>query len=118
MRETKRPINTHRAYHAHVYFDETTARFAKKLCEKVSTKFKLSIGHFHTQALGPHPCWSCQITFGTKDFNDLIPWLDTHRQKLTILVHALTGDDIKDHTDFAYWLGDSVELNLDFFKEL
>ncbi|WP_413616362.1 DOPA 4,5-dioxygenase family protein [Halomonas cupida] len=27
--------------------------------------------------------------------------------------HALTGDDLADHTKYAYWLGDSVEVNLD-----
>ncbi|MFT6386693.1 MAG: DOPA 4,5-dioxygenase [Cellvibrionaceae bacterium] len=62
--------------------------------------------------VGPHPCWSCQITFGTNDFDILIPWLHTNRQNLTIFVHTLTGDDVKDHTELAYWLGDVVELNL------
>jgi len=27
-------------------------------------------------------------------------------------VHALTGDDLADHTTYAYWLGDAVELDL------
>ncbi len=36
-----------------------------------------------------------------------------HRGGLSVLVHALTGDDIADHTQYAYWLGDSVEINLE-----
>jgi DOPA 4,5-dioxygenase len=66
--------------------------------------------------IGPHPCWSCQITFGTKDFDRFIPWLEQQRHGLTVLVHALTGNDLRDHTEFAYWLGDPVELNLGMFK--
>lgn len=112
----KRPVNIHKAYHAHVYFDETTAEEAQNLCEQIAQQFDLRVGHFHKQLVGPHPCWSCQITFGKKDFETFIPWLDTHRQALTVFVHGLTGDDIKDHTDFAYWLGDEVALNLSFFN--
>lgn len=33
----------------------------------------------------------------------VISWLDASRADLTVLVHALTGDDLKDHTELAYW---------------
>ena len=79
-------------------------------------KFGLKVGHFHEKLVGPHPCWSCQITFGIRDFESFIPWLEEQRQNLTILVHGLTGNDLQDHTEFAYWLGEPVELNLDMFK--
>ena len=116
MKETKRPINLHKAYHAHVYFDDTTKINARKLCDEVGEKFNLNVGRFHEKLVGPHPRWSCQITFGMRDFETFISWLDENRQELTIFVHGLTGDDLKDHTDFAYWLGKEVELNLDMFN--
>lgn len=115
MNSTKRPVNNHKAYHAHIYFDESNRATARALCDKIDHEFDLRIGRFHEQLVGPHPCWSCQVTFGKRDFATFIPWLDSHRQGLTIFVHGLTGDDIKDHTDFAYWLGDEVALNLAFF---
>jgi aromatic ring-cleaving dioxygenase len=31
--KTKRPTNAHKAYHAHVYFDEDTKTVAKKSCD-------------------------------------------------------------------------------------
>lgn len=114
--EAKRPVNIHKAYHAHVYFDESTKNFAHQLCMQVGEQFGLRVGRFHEQLVGPHPRWSCQITFGTKDFDRLIPWLDEHRKDLSILVHALTGNDLKDHTEYAYWLGPAVELNLEMFR--
>lgn len=116
MRATKRPINLHKAYHAHVYFDDTTKTGARKLCDKVSEKFNLKVGNFLEKPIGPHPCGSCQIIFGTKDFEIFIPWLDENRKDLTVLVHGITGDNLKDHTDFAYWLGQAVDLNLAIFK--
>ena len=116
MKEIKRPVNFHKAYHAHVYIDDTTKDDARKLCDEVGEKYHLKVGRFHEKLVGPHPRWSCQIAFGMKDFETFIPWLDENRKELTIFVHGLTGDDLKDHTDFAYWLGQEVELNLGIFS--
>lgn len=116
MKEIKPPVNIHKAYHAHVYFDEASKESARDLCNTVGNRFNLKVGRFHEKLVGPHPMWSCQITFGKKDFDEFIPWLSENRNELTILVHALTGDDLKDHTEYAYWLGESVELNLDMFN--
>ena len=116
MAKTKRPINSHKAYHAHIYFDEAKKSIARKLCNASAQQFGLSVGRFHETLVGPHPCWSCQITFGTKDFEQFIPWLEERRENLTVLVHALTGNDYLDHTEFAYWLGQPVALNLSMFK--
>ena len=116
MKETKRPVNLHKAYHAHVYFDDTTKIYARKLCDEIGEKFNLNVGRFHEKPIGPHPCWSCQISFGIKDFETFIPWLDENRKELTIFVHGLTGNDLKDHTDFAYWLGQEAKLNLGMFE--
>lgn len=115
MKTIARPVNKHKAYHAHVYFNATTKDIAKQLCDDSGALFALKVGRFHEKLVGPHPCWSCQITFGSKDFDAYIAWLEQNRQGLTIFIHALTGDDLKDHTDFAYWLGDSVALNLSVF---
>ncbi len=117
MMDIKRPVNIHKAYHAHVYFDEVSKLMAKKLCLDAGEKFDVKVGRFHETLVGPHPCWSCQITFGTRDFENFIPWLEEHRKNLTILVHALTGNDLQDHTEFAYWLGQPVELNLELFNK-
>ena len=112
----RRPENIHKGYHAHVYFDKDTLSFATTLCEEAGARFGLHVGRVHQKPVGPHPLWSCQITFGRKHFDQFIPWLDENRKDLTVFVHALTGDDLKDHTEYAYWLGDSVELNLSMFR--
>ena len=116
MEQARRLVNAHKAYHAHVYFDEHSVEFATGLCERAGHRFGLQVGRVHRRPVGPHPRWSCQIAFPRKHFDELVAWLDEHRDGLTVLVHGLTGDDLRDHTEFAYWLGDSVPLDLSMFQ--
>jgi len=111
----KRPLKLHEAYHAHVYFDEQTREFATTVCEEASRQFGATMGRVHTTPVGPHPVWSCQLAFSIDAFDALIPWLDAHRGQLTVLVHGLSGDDLKDHTDHAYWLGAPMPLDVSIF---
>ncbi|SJL82449.1 DOPA 4,5-dioxygenase family protein [Vibrio palustris] len=112
MEAIKRPVNVHQAYHAHVYFNQDTLEFARDLCHKAGEQFTATIGRVHEKLVGPHTMWSCQIKFSTKVFDDIIPWLEENRNGLTIFVHGLTGDDLADHTTYAYWLGDPVAIDL------
>jgi aromatic ring-cleaving dioxygenase len=111
----RRPENVYEHYHAHVYFDERTTEHAKGLCLGAGERFGVRVGRFHHRPVGPHPYWSCQLTFDSKQFAALIPWLDAHRQGLDILVHGLTGDGLNDHTAAAMWLGDPAPLDLTQF---
>lgn len=113
MNTVKRPVNHYKGYHAHVYFDQDTLDFATELCARAGEQFGLKVGRVHQKLVGPHTRWSCQIIFGSQSFDEFIPWLDEQRMGLSVLVHALTGDDLADHTTHAYWLGDSVDINLD-----
>jgi len=116
MKASKTPVNIHDYYHAHVYFEKETVESAKDLCKKAGDIFNLKVGKVHQNPIGPHPKWSCQITFSSTDFETIIPWLEDNRQALSVLVHALTGDNLQDHTDYAYWLGNEIELSLDIFR--
>ena len=108
----RRPVNAHGAYHAHVYFDADTVAQARALCEEAGRSFKVAVGRVHEKNVGPHPRWSCQIAFAAAQFDTVVPWLDEHRGGLDVLVHALTGNDIADHTEHAYWLGGAHTLDL------
>ncbi len=108
----KYPINQHQHYHAHIYFDQDSSDFASSLRDRIATELNMPVGNFHQKFVGPHLRWSFAIEFDSSEFDKLIPWLDAERGELSVLVHALTDDDYKDHTDYAYWLGAEVELNL------
>ncbi|MCA0901930.1 DOPA 4,5-dioxygenase family protein [Microbulbifer agarilyticus] len=117
MSKATYPINQHDAYHAHVYFDGDSGVFASQLRDSIQQVFPLKVGRFHGQPVGPHPVGSFQVIFGRADFSDFVPWLDSNRGELSVLIHALTGDDLKDHTDYTYWLGKPWDLNLALFKK-
>lgn len=118
MKNPPRPINKHNVYHAHIYFDKDTLTYTTQLCQNLKNKFgsTVQVGVIHQQLVGPHPKWSCQITFTSSQFSEFIPWLDKNRKNLTVFVHGVTGDVLKDHTEYAYWLGDSEKLNLSIFN--
>ena len=112
----KRPRNVYPAYHAHVYFDRDTRAQAEALCRAAGETFGVAVGRVHQKRVGPHPHWSCQLAFDAAQFDALVPWLEANRGGLTILVHGLTGDDLKDHTTHAAWLGAPATLDLSVFS--
>jgi len=109
-------ISLIKGYHAHIYFDEETFEQAKVLCEEAGKLFSVKVGRMHSKPVGPHPCWSCQLAFGSGEYADLLPWLALNRKGLTILIHTMTGNDLKDHTDYASWMGKIETLNLEALK--
>jgi DOPA 4,5-dioxygenase len=108
----KRPVNIHDAYHAHIYFGPETVEQARALALEAGRRFKVAVGRVHERPVGPHPAWSVQLAFARREFDELVPWLDEHRGGLDVFVHGVTGDDILDHTEHAYWLGNEWPLDL------
>lgn len=113
-----RPENLYSAYHAHVYFDTESEAQARQLCISAWEHCHIGLGRFHCRPIGPHPAWSCQLSFDANEFEHVIPWLDANRAGLNILVHPLTGDPLAEHSTHATWLGEAVPLNLEIFSEL
>ena len=113
---TQRPQNLHGAYHAHIYFGPDTVEQAQALRDEAGRLFNVQLGRVHEKRVGPHPQWSCQLAFDAAEFDRIIPWLDAHRDGLDVFVHGLTGDDLADHTKYAYWLGNEWPLKLEMFQ--
>ena len=108
--------NSYSKYHAHVYFNKATQQQAQDLRELISGEFPFVVGRFHTKLVGPHPNWSFQVIFNRRSFDSFIIWLDEHRDGLTVLIHADTGNDYVDHTQRLDWLGEPADLHLDIFE--
>lgn len=104
-------------YHAHVYFDAPTLEQAVALCEAAAARFPLTMGRVHQRPVGPHPDWSCQLAFGPEVFAELVPWLMLNRNGLVVLVHPLTGNDLRDHRDYPFWMGHSRPLDLSMLSD-
>jgi aromatic ring-cleaving dioxygenase len=111
----QRPVNNHPAYHAHIYFGPDTVGQARAMAEEAGRLFKVNVGRVHEKLVGPHPAWSVQLAFTRDEFDQIIPWLDEHRDGLDVFVHGLSGDELADHTTHAYWLGKEWPLDLSMF---
>ena len=103
-------------FHAHVYYDASSFEQASKLCDRAGELFEISVGRKHRKAVGPHPCWSCQLAFKPELFGDIVPWLTLNRDGLTIFIHAETDDVRKDHTEHTIWMGNIEPLHLGIFR--
>jgi aromatic ring-cleaving dioxygenase len=64
----------------------------------------------------PHTQSMFQIAFPASLFASFLPWLMLNREGLSVLVHPETGDDYRDHSAHAAWLGAVVPLRLGVFS--
>ncbi|TLF51720.1 4,5-dioxygenase [Halomonas urmiana] len=116
MKKEEAIHHTIRYYHAHLYYEDTAGLAeARQLARAAAERFAIEVGRFHERPVGPHPLWSCQLSFAPVLFGEIIPWLALHRGELDVFVHVGTGDDLFDHTQGVIWLGRSHVLNLDIF---
>ena len=104
------------SFHAHIYFDGETVEQARVLCETVRDRFEIVMGRMHEKPVGPHPCWSCQLTVPYEKFAAVTSWLSLNRDGLVVFIHAETGNDLADHTKHVIWLGESLPLKTEMFK--
>lgn len=115
MTETIRTIES---YHAHVYFDGAQARErAAILREAIGARFRVQMGRWRDQPVGPHPMAMYQVAFEKDLFSTLVPWLMLNRQGLTIVVHPNTDRPKDDHLKHALWLGAVLKLDGSMLEE-
>lgn len=89
---------------------------AVRVREGLGTNFDVRLGRWHDKPIGPHPIAMYQVAFSPELFGKVVPWLMLNREGLDILIHPTTGDDVADHTDHALWLGEKLELNIEFLR--
>ena len=102
-------------YHAHIYFDATSVVRARTLGEAAARELPVDMGRVHEKCVGPHPMWSCQLTFAPGDLQQVLEWLMLNRDGLIIFTHPDTGDHLLDHRDRAIWMGAYLPLELSIF---
>jgi aromatic ring-cleaving dioxygenase len=108
-----------REYHAHIYYDpQNTRGRAARLRERVAVEFPHArLGRWHDELVGPHTQSMYQIAFASDMLAAFLPWLMLNRDGLTVLLHPETGNDYRDHTAHAAWLGGALPLRLEAFGE-
>lgn len=113
---TNNTSQTITGFHAHVYFDPETRTTALFVRDGLAERFNVELGRIHGKPLGPHPKSMYQVKFAPEEFGKLVPWLMLNHAGLDVLVHPETGNDVADHTDQALWLGQKLDLNIEFLR--
>lgn len=98
---------------------EQTA-FATALWERIRRSFpELRIYRVWEKPVGPHTVAMFEVNiFTPAQFGAFIPWLVINRGPLSALVHPNTGDDERDHTQRATWMGERIALDLGIFTRM
>ena len=98
------------SYHAHVYYDEAARPAAARVREAVSDRFRVQVGRWRDEPVGPHVRAMYQIAFDVALFPTLVPWLMLNREGLTVLVHPNTENPRDDHVLHALWMGEVLDI--------
>lgn len=106
-------------YHAHIYYDAETRERAARLRWRIWDKwgFEVTMGRFRDRPVGPHPEWMFQVAFDKSLFPEVVPWLMYNRDGLTVLVHPEAEDAYKDHAFYPLWMGEKLDLDVDWLKK-
>ena len=101
-------------YHAHVYWQNEAQRREALLLRQPLAELGCQLGRIWDEAIGPHPFAMYQVNYTDQNAGDVEQLLNT--TKLDILLHEDTGNDVRDHTQGARWLGRKLTLNIEWLQ--
>jgi aromatic ring-cleaving dioxygenase len=111
------PPGFQRDFDAHIYYhpeDREVARMLRERAQRELRAFPIFVSPLVDEKVGPHPTPMFEICFSTELIEKIRTWLILNRGDLPVLIHTVTGNDPRDHSIGAQWLGEPVEL--DFSK--
>ena len=102
-------------YHAHIYWQNESQRFEALHLRQPLQELGCQLGTIHEIPIGPHPLPMYQVNYCTTIQDSVEALLKS--TGLTVLLHEDTGDDLRDHTEGARWIGQELKLDLEWLAE-
>ncbi|KAH8690497.1 DOPA-like domain-containing protein [Talaromyces proteolyticus] len=113
-------------FDVHIYYIQRNAgqtKFAQELHERIRREFpELRIYRFWDRPVGPHPVAMFEVNLlNPVEFGAFVPWLAINRGPLSVLIHPNTvnpGEELRNHSQRAIWMGERFPLDLEPLKGL
>ncbi|EMG49662.1 putative 21.2 kDa protein [Candida maltosa Xu316] len=117
-------------YDFHVYYyahKPASLKESKDLLNKLLADFPEDTGNGSIlvkqlpddKVIGPHSTqfWEADV-LRPEVFVKVLSWFQLNHGNLSVLIHPQTGDDFKDHSSSALWLGDKLPIFFEVFGQL
>ena len=103
-------------YDIHTYWRNNEERDEALKLKQLLIDNKVQTFSLVESPIGPHPFPMFESHVSGAQLSEIEKLLVANRQCCSVLIHEKTGDHMYDHTKGARWLGDALELNLEFLR--
>jgi aromatic ring-cleaving dioxygenase len=105
-------------FHFHVYYEPNqraeAESFRKEVCRVGGAQWMVS--SLSDGPRGPHVKAMFGIHVPSDSLVKAMSFIMKNHGSLPVLFHPETGDDVRDHSDHAFWLGEKQPLDFSVFK--
>ena len=105
-------------YDIHIYWRNKDERNEALALQKVLIENNIQTFPFVEKPIGPHPYPMFESHVTNQKLLVIKSLLIANRKGCSILIHEKTGDHVYEHTKGARFLGEPLELNIEFLRNL
>ncbi len=117
MSETASRAEKVLGWHCHIYFMPEQRDVAVRLNDGIQDRLPIWDYRWLDKSNVLHPLPMFRFQFRREDLAEFLEYITLNREDLSILVHAITGDDVVDHSENVMWVGPPLKLDIDKLRE-
>ena len=103
-------------YHAHIYWKNDAERNIALALRPELQSLGCGLGRVHDRAIGPHPLPMYQVMYDSSKQLEVEGFLRAMTSSSVLLHEDIGFDHVKDHTEGTRWIGEPLELDIEFLK--
>ena len=100
----------------HIYWRDSEERNEALKLKQLLITNKVQTFSLVDIPIGPHPLPMFESHVSAENLPAIEALLNANRVNCSILIHEKTGDHVYDHTKGAHFLGEPLELNIEFLR--
>ncbi|KAI9226116.1 MAG: DOPA-like domain-containing protein [Piptocephalis tieghemiana] len=116
--------NELKEFHFHLYFNHHNREeslFASRLRERIielkdEEYFHAHPAPLHMKPVGPHPTGNLEVWTPKEEYSRVYDFVTSNRGNLSVLIHPISSQQRRDHSDRAVWLGRPLNLNFAYIR--